>query len=190
MIQTDFSPLGSIPPVRGVSEHRIQKSRGVPFIHPFYSFTFLQFPVIGADIFIMAILHEKASGYHAELYEAQALIEMPCVDVGPYHGVELENPEAVSLSLDQAVQHQLFTVSAAGFSAYRVAGIADVAAAAHIIGMKNIEAEDLSALCVFGYARSMSVPRKMRRRTICPEALSAGRRRHPPRLHSRCGSWS
>ena len=177
--------------MRGVSEHRIQKSRGVPFIHPFYSFTFLQFPVIGADIFIMAILHEKASGYHAELYEAQALIEMSCVDVGPYHGVELENPEAVSLSLDQAVQHQLFTdMQPAGFSAYRVAGIADVAAAAHIIGMKNIEAEDLSALCVFGYA------------AVCLFREKCGAGRFVQKLclreggailhdfHSRCGSWS
>ena len=69
----------------------------------------------------MPVLHQKASGDYAKLCKAKPFIEMPCVGVGPHDGIELENPEAVGLSLGQAVQHQLFAdMEAAGIPARRV----------------------------------------------------------------------
>ena len=100
----------------------------------------------------MPVLHQKASGDYAKLCKAKPFIEMPCVGVGPHDGIELENPEAVGLSLGQAVQHQLFAdMEAAGIPAYGVAGVADMAAAADVVGMENIEAEDAAAFRILSH---------------------------------------
>ena len=64
--------------------------------------------IIRADILVAAVLHSEAAGDSAELFEADALIEMARVDVRPDGSVELEHSEALFMRLTDAVEHQLF----------------------------------------------------------------------------------
>ena len=64
--------------------------------------------IIWADILVAAVLHSEAAGDSAELFEADALIEMARVDVRPDDGVEPEHSEALFMCLTDAVEHQLF----------------------------------------------------------------------------------
>lgn len=64
--------------------------------------------IIRADVLVAAVLHSEAAGDSAELFEADALIEMARVDVRPDDGVELEHSEALFMRLTDAVEHQLF----------------------------------------------------------------------------------
>ena len=59
--------------------------------------------IIGADIFKMAVFHAETAGDHAELSEAEALIEVAGMDVCGDDGVELQHAEPVRPALPEAV---------------------------------------------------------------------------------------
>ena len=87
----------------------------------------------------MAVLHAEAAGDDAERLEAEALVQVPRVCVAGDDGVELQDAEAVRPALPETVGHQLFAdVQTARFPLDRVAGVADVSAAAYIVRVKNI----------------------------------------------------
>lgn len=103
--------------------------------------------IIGTNILIMPVLHEKASRNHAELLKAQTLIEMSGMDIGAHNGVKLENSKAMSLSLSQTVQDKLLAdMKPSCLGAHSVACIGDMAAASLVVGMKNIKSQNLNGI--------------------------------------------
>ena len=89
----------------------------------------------------MAVFHAEAAGDGAEGLKAKALVQVPRVRVAGDDGVELQNPEAMCPALFEAVRNQLFTdVQTARFALDSVAGVADMAAAADVIGVQDIKA--------------------------------------------------
>ena len=101
--------------------------------------------VVGTYILKVAVLHAEALGDGAELGEAETLIEVPRVDIRGDDGVELQDAEAVRPALRETVGDQgLAEVQAARCALDGVARVADVAAAAFVVGMQDVEAEDLA----------------------------------------------
>lgn len=64
--------------------------------------------IIRADILVAAVFHSEAAGDSAELFEADALIEVARVGVRPDDGVELDHSEALFMRPADALEHQLF----------------------------------------------------------------------------------
>ena len=92
--------------------------------------------IIGTDILVLSVFSAKAPGDHSKSHKAKSFIKMSCMNVGRHHGIELQHPEALFLSLHQTVLHQLFSdMQSPCLSAHRIAGIADMPAVSHIIGM-------------------------------------------------------
>ena len=97
----------------------------------------------------MAVLHEEALGDSAQAGEAQALVEVQGVDVCGHDGVELEDAEAEPGTHDQRVLDELLAdVLPAPGRADGIAGVADVAAAAHVVGVQDVEADEFARLAV------------------------------------------
>ena len=89
----------------------------------------------------MAVFHAEAAGDGAEGLKAKALVQVPRARVAGDDGVELQNPEAMCPALFEAVRNQLFTdVQTARCALDSVAGVADMAAAADVIGVQDIKA--------------------------------------------------
>ena len=90
----------------------------------------------------MAVLHAEALGDRAELGEAEPFIEMPRVDVRGDDGVELQDAKAVRLALRETVGDERLTEVQSAYRALDgIARVADMAAAALVVGMQNVKAE-------------------------------------------------
>ena len=75
---------------------------------------------------------------------------MPCMDIALHHRIELEHAKPVLLSLNEAVLHQHFPdMQAATCCADRIAGVADVSAPPHIVGMQDVQPVNLSSFGIF-----------------------------------------
>jgi len=86
----------------------------------------------------MAVLHPKPLGDGPELVKTDTLVEMPGMDIAFHHGVELQDQESEPFCFPNAVQHQLLAdMLAAAGGADRVAGVADMGAAADVIGVEG-----------------------------------------------------
>lgn len=113
----------------------------------------LQWDVEEDDVLVVAVLHEEALGDSAQAGEAQALIEVQGVDVCGHDGVELEDAEAKPGTHDQRVIDELLAdVLPASGRANGIAGVANVAASAHIVGVQDVEADEFACLVVGGDA--------------------------------------
>ena len=100
-------------------------------------------PEIRADGGEGAVLHAEAFRNRAELREAEAFVEVPGVDVPLDDGVELENPETMGLGLCEAVEDELLAeMPSATIGTYGVACVCDVAAAANVVWMEDVQAEN------------------------------------------------
>ena len=79
--------------------------------------------------------------------EAQLAVEIQGRGVAADHSVELQDPKAQFFGLVQAVAHQGFPQApASGPGGNGVAGVADMAAAAHIVGVQDVKAQDFPVL--------------------------------------------
>ncbi len=95
----------------------------------------------GADILIPSVVHAEALLDGSQLDKAQPLIQVPGMDIGGHHCVELQHAKAMSFALSQAILHQLLTdMQAAAGGAHRIAGVADMPAPPHIVGMQDVQA--------------------------------------------------
>ena len=103
--------------------------------------------IVRTDIFIMPVLHEKAIRDRAQLYKSQPLIQVSRVDIVFHDCIKLKDPEPKPFPLDQAILDQLLPdMSPPAGGTDRIAGIADMAAAAHVIGMQDIKSYHISGL--------------------------------------------
>ena len=105
-----------------------------------------QFNIVRNDVFVVA-------GDAAELCEAEGLVQVKGSFVGGDDGVELQDPEAEFLAGGQGVFYQLapdVPASDAGF--YGIAGVADVSAAADVVGVEDVQPDDFAGSFVFGNA--------------------------------------
>ena len=136
--------------------------------------------IVRTDVFIMSVLHPETSRNDAKLGKAKAFIQMSGVGIRPHDGIELKNAKAESLPLRETVQHQLFSdMQAAEGFAYRVAGVADVAAAADVVGMQDVKSQNLigvggfcdSAEGLFCEKRSSGLPIQQLRLRECDTVL-------------------
>ena len=94
---------------------------------------------VRADILIRSVLHPEPAGDRAELREAEALVKVAGVGVAFDDGVKLKDAEAELFCLGEAVEDELFAdVAAAGGGCDGVAGVADVAAAADVVGVEDV----------------------------------------------------
>lgn len=119
----------------------------------------------------MAVFHAEAAGDGAEGLKAKALVQVPRVRVAGDDGVELQNPEAMCPALFEAVRNQLFTdVQTARCALDSVAGVADMAAAADVIGVQDIKAVYMAGLPVFCDG-SMGLLREKGRTGFCVQQL-------------------
>ena len=112
-----------------------------------------QFNIVRNDVFVAAVFHQEASGDAAELCEAECLVQVEGGFVGGYDGVELQDSEAEFLAGGQGVFYQLapdVPASDAGF--YGIAGVADVSAAADVVGVEDVQSDDFAGGFVFGDA--------------------------------------
>ena len=95
--------------------------------------------IIRADSFIRPVFHPEAAGYRSQLCKSKPLIKMPCVNVGFYNSVELNDFESNAFCVFHTVFYELFAyMHASERTAYRVACVAYVTAAPFVIGMKYI----------------------------------------------------
>ena len=79
--------------------------------------------------------------------EAQLAVEIQGRGIAADHGVELQDTKAQLPGFFQAVAHQGFAQAPpSGAGSHGVAGIADMAAAAHIVGVQDIKAQELPVL--------------------------------------------
>ena len=96
--------------------------------------------IIRADILIMSVLHAESSRYGAKLYKAQPFIQMSGMHIACHNRIELQHAVAVGFALHKTVQYQLFTdVQSPAVPAHRIAGIADMTAASHVVGMQDVK---------------------------------------------------
>ena len=92
--------------------------------------------IIGTDILIAAILHAEALRNNTKLHKAHPFIQMSGMHIACHNRIELQHAVAVGFALYQAVRYQLFTdVQPPAVPAHRVAGVADMTAASHVVGM-------------------------------------------------------
>ena len=97
----------------------------------------------------MAVRHEKAARDDAELLEAEPAVKMERARVGRDDRIELEDAVAERLSLRHAVPHELFAdMPAAHAVLHRIARVADMAAAADVVRMQDVQTDDLARLRV------------------------------------------
>ena len=114
----------------------------------------LQFDIEQDDVLVVPVLHEKTPGNAAQLREAQALIQVQGMDVSSHNRIELHETEPQSGTHCQRVLHeQLADVQPALARFNGIAGIGDVPATAHVIGVQDVEADNLARLAVHSYAR-------------------------------------
>lgn len=103
--------------------------------------------IIRADVFITSVLHAKPLRDYAKLHKSQPFIQMPGMNVRSNDRVKLQDAKTVCRSLHQTILHQLFpNVQAACILTNGIAGIADMTASTHIIGMQNIQAINFSRI--------------------------------------------
>ena len=70
---------------------------------------------------------------------------MPCVDIGTHHGVELHYPEAKATPLFDRIEHQALPyMKPSLIASHSIAAVAYVSAAADVIGMEDVQPNDLS----------------------------------------------
>ena len=114
---------------------------------------FLQGNIVWNDVLKMAIIHAEALRDDAKSREAEPFVEMQSTHIVGYDSVELQNAETETGSHCQRVLHQLLTdmLPPTAFL-HGVAGVADVTAAAYIVGMENIQANNLA--CRFVHRNS------------------------------------
>lgn len=99
----------------------------------------------------MSVFHAKSAGNRAQLLEAEAFVEVPCVYVGGDDGVELYDAEAMDGALFQTVADEFFTnMESAAVSTDGIAGVADMSASSYIIRMENVQAIDFICVGISG----------------------------------------
>ena len=109
----------------------------------------LQLDVEEDDVLVVAVLHEEALRDAAQLCEAQALIEMQGMDVGSHDRIELHEAEAQSGAHSQRVFHKLFAdVQPAFVRPDGIAGVGDVTASAHVVGVQDVETDKFARLTI------------------------------------------
>ncbi len=113
----------------------------------------LQLNIVRNNVFVAAVFHQEASGDAAELCEAEGLVQVEGGFVGGDDGVELQDPEAEFLAGGQGVLDQLAAdVPASDACFYGIAGVADVSAAADVVGVEDVQPDDFAGGFVFGDA--------------------------------------
>ena len=131
----------------------------------------------------------KPPGMTPRGWKPRALVQVPRVCVAGDDGVELQDAEAVRPALPETVGHQLFAdVQTARFPLDRVAGVADVSAAADVVGMQDVQTVNMAGLPVLRDGGTGLLCEKRLRRRKRPAAPPAERPRRPPQPRSRCGS--
>ena len=101
---------------------------------------------MGDNIRIASVLEAEAAGDDAQADEAQLLIQMKRAFIAGDNGVELEDTKAQLPGLVQAVDNQLFAdMPAAQGLVHGVAGVGNMAAAAYVVGMQDIQPADRPA---------------------------------------------
>ena len=105
------------------------------------------------NVLVVAVLHEEALGDAAQAGEAEALIEVEGMDVGGHNGIELKDAEAKACANGQRVLDELLAdVQTTLVIPDGVAGIADVSATAHVVGVEDVETDDLARVAIDGNA--------------------------------------
>ena len=123
--------------------------------------------IVRTDVLIMPVLHAESPRDHPQLDKAKPFVQMPCMQIGRHHRIELQHPESVKPSLLQTVQDQLFArVPPPVRPADRIAGVADMSAPALIVGMQDIKPKHLTCLPVH-----------------CRPAVRLGRKKCGPGFH-------
>ena len=94
----------------------------------------------------MSVLHPKAIRDNAKLSKSDPLVQMTGMDVALNNSVELKNFEAYFLRPRHTVKHELLAdMLTPAFRADSVARIADVSASSNVVGMQDVQADDLAA---------------------------------------------
>ena len=100
---------------------------------------------------MVPVFHAESAWDGAQLFEAEAFVEVSCVDVGGDDGVELHDAEVMGDALFQTVTDKFFTdMKPAAVTTDSVAGVADMSASSYIIRMKNVQAIDLICVSICG----------------------------------------
>lgn len=92
----------------------------------------------------MSIFHLKAPWNCSKLEEAKAFIQLPGMTIGCNNSIKLHKAEMMAFCLPKTVHHQLPPNLLSAFLAgNRITGICNMPAPANIIGMKNIQAQNV-----------------------------------------------
>lgn len=105
------------------------------------------------DVLKAAVLQAEAAGDRADAREAELFVEAQRAVIVRDDGVELEDAKAQFAALLQAVPNQRFAHAlSAQIAAHRIAGVADVAAAPHVVRVQDVQSEHIPVLRVAGDA--------------------------------------
>ena len=111
----------------------------------------IQFSIEEDDVLIVAVFHQESLGNPAQLREAQALIKVQGMDVSSHDRIELHDAETQSCAHGQRILDELLAdVLPSSVRPDGIAGIADVAASAHVIGVQDVETDNLARLAIHG----------------------------------------
>ena len=98
--------------------------------------------IIGADVRKSAVFFQKASRNDPKLYETETFVQMPRRIVIRNHGVKLQDGEPELSSLRETVGHKgAANTAVPAVCRNGVAGVADMSAAADVVGMENVKAD-------------------------------------------------
>lgn len=112
-----------------------------------------QFDVEEDDVLVVAVFHKEALGNSAQTCEAQALIQMQGMDVCRYDRVELHEAKTQPCAHGQRVFHELLSNVQPALARFDgIAGIGNMAATTHVIGVKDIETDNLARFAILGNA--------------------------------------
>ena len=106
--------------------------------------------IIRTNVLICSVLQAESTRNHPQLVKAEPFIEMPCMNICRDNRVELQNPKAGVPPLCKRVTYQLLpNMRSPAIPAYCIAGIANMPAAADVVGMKNIKPADSMGSRIF-----------------------------------------
>ena len=95
----------------------------------------------------MTVFHAESSGNSAKLGKSQPFIKVPRMCIAFHDSIKLKHPEAQFPAYVQTIQHQFFTyMLSARIRCNGIAGIADMAATSHVVGVEDIQPQDSSIL--------------------------------------------
>ena len=105
------------------------------------------------NVLIFAVFVQKSARNHAKLCESQLFVQRQRPRVALNDCIELQHAESARFPLCNAVLYQFFTDMLSAHGLFDgVAGVADMAAAAHIVRVQNIQTDQLVGCRVVRYA--------------------------------------